>query len=77
MLTEQTQMLETLNNTPCWSNEAKRLLITILRSSTSSDQITNINSLERALFVENALDAETTALLGTGVLGKIILGRSA
>lgn len=77
MSTKKIQILGALNSAPCWSDEAKRLLITILRSSVPETQIVNVNALEIELFGESTLDMEATALLGTGVLGKMILGRSA
>lgn len=76
MSTKTIQILGTLNTTSCWSDEAKRLLIAILRSSVPETQLANVNSLEIELFGESTLDIETTAILGTGVLGKMILGRS-
>ena len=76
MSTKKIQILGTLNSAPCWSEEAKRLLITILKASVPEAQLTNVNALEIELFGESTFDAEITAILGTGVLGKMILGRS-
>lgn len=77
MSTKKIQILGALSGAPCWSDESKRLLIAILRSSVPEAQIANVNALEIELFGESTFDIETTALLGTGVLGKMILGRSA
>lgn len=77
MSTKKIQILGALSSAPCWSDEAKRLLIAILRSTVPGAQIANVNALEIELFGESTFDIETTALLGTGVLGKMILGRSA
>lgn len=77
MASKKIQLLGSLNTDPCWSDEAKRLLIAILRSSVTDSQLSNVNTLEVELFGEGTPDIETTAILGTGVLGKMILGRSA
>lgn len=56
------------------SDEAKNMLITILRSfATDEAQISNIDALEVALFADST--AASTAVLGTGVLGKLTLGK--
>lgn len=60
-----------------WPDDAKPLLIEILKKMVPEDQLESVNALEKILLGMQVPDAkDTVAILGTGVLGKIILGRS-
>jgi len=75
------QLEEKMNGSSCrLTAEAAQLLLSILRAGQyTTDQTHNISALAEALGIEEPTaeyEAESTALLGTAVLNKFVLGRT-